>query len=233
MKILAVIPARGGSKGVPKKNIKPLGNKPLLGYTIDSANQSEKLTTTIVSTDSEEIAEIAKANGASIPFIRPKELAEDKTPTIEVLKHAIRFFEDQGKFFDAICILQPTTPFRREGFIDEAIDKFIRTNADTLISVLPVPHQFNPHWVFEVSDAKEGKLKIATGEKTIIPRRQELPQSYYRDGSVYLIKTEWITKHNTLFGETIGYIESASDDFVNIDTMEDWVKAEEIARQYK
>lgn len=228
MRILAVIPARGGSKGVPQKNIKLLGNKPLLFYTAERALESSFLSKVILSTDSEEIASIGRELGLEVPFIRPSELAKDTTPTIQVLQHAIDFFETQDVFFDAICILQPTTPFREKGFIDVAIEKFLQTQVDTLISVLAVPHQFNPHWVF-VEDGMN-ILKIATGDKTIIPRRQELPKSFYRDGSIYLIKKEVIMQQNSLFGEKIGYVESNAENFVNIDTVKDWELAEQIIK---
>lgn len=226
MKVLAIIPARGGSKGVPKKNIKELAGKPLVYYTFEQAKKSKLLSEIIISTDDLEIVNIAKNYNIKAPFIRPDYLAQDDTPTIEVLKHAIEFYQKQNVSYDAICILQPTTPFRDENFIDIAIEKFIETNADTLISVLPVPHQYNPHWIFE--EVNNHKLKIATGEKNIIPRRQELPKSYFRDGSIYLIKTDIIINKDTLFGEYITFIESSADDFVNIDTIEDWEKAEQI-----
>ena len=225
MKILAVIPARGGSKGIPKKNIKLLGNKPLLQFTAEKALASKFLTQVILSTDSDEIAQVGKTIGLEVPFIRPQNLALDTTPTIEVLQHALKFYEDQEVFFDAICILQPTTPFREEGVIDKAIEKFKTTNVDTLISVLEVPHQFNPHWTFEVDNQEH--LKIATGDTQIIPRRQELPKTYYRDGSIYIIKTNLI-KEGVLFKNSIGYIESNPKNNVNLDTMEDWILAEKI-----
>ncbi|BCY27240.1 cytidylyltransferase domain-containing protein [Flavobacterium okayamense] len=225
MKILAVIPARGGSKGIPKKNIKLLGNKPLLQFTAEKALASKFLTQVILSTDSDEIAQVGKTIGLEVPFIRPQNLALDTTPTIEVLQHALKFYENQEVFFDAICILQPTTPFREEGVIDKAIEKFKTTNVDTLISVLEVPHQFNPHWTFEVDNQEH--LKIATGDTQIIPRRQELPKTYYRDGSIYIIKTNLI-KEGVLFKNSIGYIESNPKNNVNLDTMEDWILAEKI-----
>lgn len=230
MKILAVIPARGGSKGIPKKNIKLLGDKPLLQFTAEKALASKLLTKIIVSTDCEEIASVAKSLGLEVPFIRPDHLALDTTPTIEVLQHALTFYENLDVTFDAVCILQPTTPFRENGFIDKAIEKFTFTNVETLISVLEVPHQFNPHWTFELDD--KANLKIATGETQIIPRRQELPKAYYRDGSIYLVKTSLI-KEGVLFKDTIGYIESHAKDHVNLDTMEDWIVAEGILKTDK
>lgn len=229
MKILAVIPARGGSKGIPKKNIKLLGNKPLLQFTAEKALASKLLTQVILSTDSEEIAQVGKKIGLEVPFMRPESLAMDTTPTIEVLQHALAFYENQGVFFEAICILQPTTPFREDGIIDKAIEKFKATNVETLISVLEVPHQFNPHWTFEVDNQEN--LKIATGDLKIIPRRQELPKSYYRDGSIYIIKTNLI-KEGVLFKNTIGYIESNPKNNVNLDTMEDWILAEKIINNF-
>ncbi|RKS01908.1 cytidylyltransferase domain-containing protein [Flavobacterium sp. 102] len=225
MRILGLIPARGGSKGVPKKNIKLLGRKPLIEYTIDSAKESTLLTQVVVSTDNEEIAIAAEIYGCKPPFIRPAELAEDTSTSLEVVQHAIAFFEAQNIFFDAVCLLQPTSPFREKGCIDKAISQFINTNADCLVSVLPIPLEYNPHWAFE--ETENGLLKIATGEATIIPRRQALPKAFHRDGSIYVTKTE-VIKNGSLYGNKIAYLESNPEFHVNIDTMEDWEKAEKL-----
>ncbi|SDS01213.1 acylneuraminate cytidylyltransferase family protein [Gramella sp. MAR_2010_147] len=228
MKILGVIPARGGSKGILGKNIKLLGGKPLLGYTIDSVVESKLLTKCILSSDSEEIIKAGKRLGVEIPFIRPAEFAKDETPSIEVIKHALEFFAASNEYFDTVCLLQPTTPFRRDGLIDDAIKKFDSGSYDSLVSVRKVPHQYNPHWVFE---EKKGKLEIATGEKEIISRRQELPKAYHRDGAIYLTKTEVILNSNSLLGNKIGFIDTTDEDYVNLDSMEDWKKAEEILKK--
>lgn len=228
MKILGLIPARGGSKGVPKKNIKLLGKMPLIEYTINSAKESNFLTDVIVSTDDEEIAIAAEVCGCKPPFVRPSELAQDHSTSLEVVQHAIHFFESQSIFFDAICLLQPTSPFREKGFIDAAIEKFIATKADCLVSVLPIPHEYNPHWAFEESE--NGLLKIATGESQIIPRRQELPNAFHRDGSVYISKTD-VIKSGSFYGNSIAYIESNPKFYVNIDTMKDWEAAEKLLTQ--
>lgn len=224
MKILAVIPARGGSKGVPRKNIKLLGNKPLIEFTIDSAKNATLLTEIVVSTDDDEIAIAAELAGCKPPFIRPTNLAQDHSTSIEVVQHAVEFFEKQNSFFDAVCLLQPTSPFRENGFIDKAIEKFIESDADSLISVLPVPHQYNPHWTFEVNN---GTLKIATGEEKIISRRQDLPDAFHRDGSIYITKIQTL-KNGSFFGNKIAYIESNAKFYVNIDTITDWENAEKI-----
>ena len=224
MKILAIIPARGGSKGVPRKNVRLLGNKPLIEYSIDAAIESNVFEKIVVSTDDEEIAIAAEIAGCKPPFIRPTELAQDDSTSISVVLHAINFFEQQNIFFDAVCLLQPTSPFREKGFINKAINVFKETNSDSLISVLPVPHEYNPHWVFEELN---GTLKISTGDETIIPRRQELPKAYHRDGSLYITKTETLKKES-FFGKKLSYIESNKEFYVNIDTFKDWEMAEKL-----
>ena len=225
MKILGIIPARGGSKGVPRKNIKLLGKKPLIEYTIHAAKESQLLSDIVVSTDDEEIAIAAEVFGCKPPFVRPTELAQDTSTSIEVVQHALDFFEKQGVFYDAVCLLQPTSPFRENGFIDAAIQQFIAKQSDCLISVLPVPHEYNPHWTFE--ETPNGLLKVATGDVKIIARRQDLPKAFHRDGSVYITKTA-VIKSGSFFGESVAYRESNPDFYVNIDTMEDWKRAEEL-----
>ncbi len=229
MKILGIIPARGGSKGIPGKNGKILGNKPLIAYSIEAAKKARLLTDFIVSTDDEEIARIARDWGARVPFLRPAELARDHTPTLPVVLHALDFFKSRNIRYDAVCLLQPTTPFRPEGFVDRAIEEFIRQDADSLVSVLPVPHEYNPHWVFEPGN--DGFLHIATGDKEIIPRRQELPPAYFRDGSIYLTRTDVLEKKNSLYGERVAYILSDPARYVNLDTPGDWKRAEEMLNQ--
>ena len=230
MNILGIIPARGGSKGVPRKNIKLLGGKPLIAYTIDSAKESIFLSDVVVSTEDEEIAIVSRENGAKVPFLRPFELAQDTTPTLPVLKHCLEYFLTQGIKYDAVCILQATSPFRSKGMIDACIDKFKQANADTLISVKKVPDHYNPHWVFE--EKGEDLFQISTGEKTIIPRRQQLPDTFYRDGMIYLVKTELILAQNTLFGERISAFPTDGES-INIDTMDDWYLAEAFVKENK
>jgi CMP-N,N'-diacetyllegionaminic acid synthase len=223
MKILGIITARGGSKGVPGKNIKLLGSTSLLSFTAHAANQSKLLYKTILSSDAIEIIEDAKKAQIEVPFVRPNELANDTATSISVVQHALAFMENIGEYYDAVCLLQPTSPFREKGFVDAAIQKFIAEDADALVSVLPVPHEYNPHWVFEPNGS--GFLQIATGEKTIISRRQDLPKSYFRDGSVYITKTEFLKK-GSFYGEKLSFMESNPDFYVNIDTLKDWEIAE-------
>lgn len=226
MRILAIIPARGGSKGVPGKNIKLLNGKPLLAYTSEIALQSKYLTEVVVSTEDEQIIEVAKSLGIKVPFIRPVVLSQDNTSTIDVIIHALQWYENQNIFFDAVCLLQVTSPFRTVDFLDKAINKFIEQDTDSLVSVLKVPHEYNPHWTFEVND--EGNLKIATGETEIISRRQELPMAYHRDGSIYITKTKVLLEEHSLYGKSTAFIESDPEFYVNIDSLKDWEKAEEM-----
>jgi CMP-N,N'-diacetyllegionaminic acid synthase len=229
MKILAIIPARGGSKGVPGKNIKLLNGKPLLAYTAEIALQSKQLTEVMVSTEDGSISEVAKSLGIKVPFLRPMALAQDTTPTIDVMIHAVQWYESQNVFFDAVCLLQVTSPFRTLDFLNKAVQKFVESDCDSLVSVLRVPHEYNPHWTFEVNG--DGNLKIATGETEIIPRRQDLPTTFHRDGSIYITKTEVLLNEHSLYGKNIAYIESESEFYVNIDTIQDWEKAEEMIKK--
>lgn len=231
MRILAIIPARGGSKGVPGKNIKLLNGKPLLAYTSEIAMQSKNLTEVILSSDDDQIIAIAKRLGIPVPFVRPIALAKGDTPTIDVALHALKWYENQAVFFDAVCLLQVTCPFRTVEFLDKAIAKFINSGCDSLISVQEVPHVYNPHWTFEVNVM--GNLKIATGEDQIIGSRQKLPEAYHRDGSIYITKTEVILQQHSLYGKSITFIESSPECYVNIDTFDDWEKAEQIIKKSK
>ncbi len=229
MKILGIIPARAGSKGVPGKNIKLLGNKPLLQYTAEAAKQALLISDIIISTDTEEIAGVAAKAGIEVPFLRPTNLATDTASSIDVVIHALKFLSSEGRNYDAVCLLQPTNPFRRKGFIDGAIEKFIASGTDSLISVLRVPHEFNPHWTFEINES--GTLAIATGEKEIIRRRQDLPPAFFRDGSIYITNVDVILQQQSFYGNSISYIENDPAFHVNIDTPEDWENAKTVCEK--
>lgn len=229
LKILAIIPARGGSKGIPRKNIKQLGDQPLIAYTIKRALESKLLHTVMVSTEDQEIASIAEQYGLKVPFLRPERLAQDFTPSLDVVINVLETYRKQDVFFDAVMILEPTNPFRTTNEIDECIRIFKAKDSDSLISVKEVPPQFNPHWVFEENE--DAILHKAIGETTIIARRQILPKAYARDGSVYITKTEVVLNQRSLFGETIAYRLNDNPNQINIDSMEDWKAAEKIVKQ--
>ena len=224
MKILGLIPARGGSKGVPGKNIKVLAGKPLIAYTVEQVNASMQIDRLILSTDDEKIAKVAKEIGLEVPFMRPDELANDTAGTLAVVQHALDFLEAEGEYYDAVCLLQVTSPYRPDGTIDAAIELFKQCKPDSLVSVRKVPDEFNPHWTFEIGN--DNRLNIATGEDKIIPRRQELPFAYHRDGAIYITSVDTIRNKGSLLGDDIVAFPINSPKLINIDTMDDWNEAE-------
>lgn len=226
MRVLGVITARGGSKGVPGKNIRPLGGKPLLVWTAEAALRSRRLSRVILSTDDDEIAKVAQGAGVDVPFRRPAELATDTAPTLPVLQHAVASLEKAGDTYDAICLLQPTNPLRTSDTIDGCIDMLEQANADSVVTVLPVPAEHNPHWVYFAKP--DGQLYLATGESTPIPRRQELPAAYHREGSVYVVRRDVLMQGGSLYGNRVmGYMVRAESS-VNIDDASDWERAEKL-----
>ncbi len=196
--IMAVITARGGSKGVPRKNIKPLNGKPLIAWAIEAAKNSKYLTKFIVSTDDEEIAKIAKKYGAEVPFLRPNELAQDDTPDLPVFQHAINFFEKKKSFYPEIIIhLRPTTPLRTGKDIDVVIEKLIKTGADGVRTINLVTE--NPHWMDVIVNGDILKSFIPGGRK--YKRRQDLPKVYRTNGLVDAIRCDVIMKKNSMYAE--------------------------------
>lgn len=226
MRVLGLIPARGGSKGVPRKNIKPLAGKPLLAYTAEAALAARHLTRVMLSTEDEEIAAVGRTCGLDVPFLRPAELAQDTTPSLPVVQHALRWLREQGETFDALCLLQPTNPLRRAADIDACLALFAAQQADTVFTVLRVPAEHNPHWVYFKTD--DGSLQLNTGEAAPIPRRQDLPIAYHREGSVYVTRTEIVLEQNSLYGARVLGFEIDPAHSVNIDTLADWQRAEEM-----
>lgn len=225
MKVLGLIPARGGSKGVPRKNIRSLNGKPLLAYTAESALKSRLLTKVILSTEDEEIAETGRRHGLCVPFMRPAELAQDSTPSLAVVRHALISLEETGERYDALCLLQPTNPLRRTEDIDACIELLMNSEADSVVSILPVPHEYNPKWVFWKDG--DGKISLSTGDSEIVSRRQDLPPAFHRDGSIYLTRRETIVNGKSLYGERVQGYEIERQFSANIDTEEDWLMVEQ------
>ena len=168
-KTLAIIPARGGSKGVPRKNIRPLLGKPLIAYTIELALKCRSVVKVIVSTDDEEIAQIAKIHGADVPFLRPAELATDKSPIIETLRHAIRFFDGKGVRFDNVLLLEPTNPLRKLEDVEETIKKINEPGVDTVVTVCPHEIDFSDVMVLQ----EDGFIKPFLNVDKLTYRRQD------------------------------------------------------------
>lgn len=230
MRVLGLIPARGGSKGIPGKNVRLLGGKPLLAHTAEAALAARRLSRLVLTTDDEEIAEVGRQLGLEVPFLRPADLARDDTPTLPVVQHAVAELERSGDTCEAVCLLQPTSPFRRSEDIDGCIDLLEADGLDAVISVLPVPPEHNPHWVYFRD--REGFLRLATGEAQPIPRRQELPPAFHRDGAVYVVRREIVMQENSLYGRRLGgYVMPEPGRSVNLDTLADWDRAESLAAE--
>ncbi len=201
-RFLCIIPARSGSKRLPNKNIKPLCGKPLLAWSIEAARESKYIDEIVVSTDSKEYAEIAKCFGASVPFLRPKELSLDTTTTFEVLEHCIRFYENLGKWFDYVVLLQPTSPLREAWHIKEACEKLITSGADSVISVCKCEHP--PLWSNTLPENEDMSGFIAPEIRNI--RSQDLPCYYRLNGAIFIAKTKALLESKDFFTKhTIAY----------------------------
>ena len=216
--LLAILPARGGSKGIPRKNIRLLGGKPLIAYTIEAAKGVSAIDRLIVSTDDVEIAEVARAYGADVPFLRPKELAGDAAPVSGAILHLLSAFPA----YDSVLLLQPTSPFRQKEDIEGFLSFAKRSAAKVCVSVTEVEH--SPYWMYTVED---GHLK------SVLPmpveqmyQRQKLPPCYRLNGALYYAQTAYYKEHKTFLTEdTLGYMMNRRHS-LDIDTEEDLVMAE-------
>lgn len=230
LRVLGVIPARGGSKGVPHKNIKELAGKPLIAYAILAAQKAECLDRFIVSTDDEEIAEVARSYGAEVPFLRPKELAQDDTPDLPVLQHALAWLlEHEGYRPDILVHLRPTYPLRTARHICEAVQKLIETGADCVKSVRPVSEQ--PHKMWELEEGRlvpylktEFRLKVGPDYP-----RQKLPPVYISCGVADAIRTEVVESGSTTGNFVAPYFVDPSA-ATDIDQPHDFIVAEALMR---
>lgn len=222
MRYLAIIPARGGSKGIPKKNIKLLNGKPLIQYTIEAAQKIFKDNDICISTDSKEIKEVVEETGLKVPFLRPDYLSTDTAGTYEVLLHAVDFYEKQGKEYDAVVLLQPTSPLRKTYHIKEALNLF-SPDIDMVVSVKQT--KSNPYYVLFEED-KEGFLKKSkTGNFT---RRQNCPKVWEYNGAIYVINVTSLKKnpiHKFLNNKKYVMEEISS---IDIDSELDWIIAEHL-----
>jgi CMP-N,N'-diacetyllegionaminic acid synthase len=201
MHVVGLIPARGGSKGIPRKNLAPAAGKPLLAWTIAAALESRRITRTVVSTDSEEIAEQARALGAEA-LMRPSGLATDETPMLDVILHAL---EEVGRC-DAVVLLQPTSPLRRADHVDEAVDLLLESGADSVVSVVEVPHAFLPASLMQVVD---GRLVPLDPDAPLL--RQRKAPLYARSGpAVLALRPEALAK-GLYGGDCRAYVMDARD----------------------
>lgn len=184
-KILAIIPARGGSKGIPSKNIIEIYGKPLIQYSIESANSSKYIDRTIISTDDLKIKEVAEQCGGDVPFLRPKELAQDTSKTIDCLVHGVEWLKNMGEEYDYLILLQNTVPLRKGHHIDEAIERLIDSEERSLVSITEVEE--NPVLIRTLNE--DGTVKNMLNISSTI-RRQDFPKFYRVDGAIYIQKLD-------------------------------------------
>jgi len=216
MKPLVIIPARGGSKGLPEKNIKVLGDKPLIQWTIDEARKVFNDNIICVSTDDHKIKNTVEQSGLKIPFLRPKELATDTTPTQDVLLHAIKYYEDNDFFPDVVVLLQPTSPFRKSEHIIEALSKY-NNKLDMVVSVKET--HSNPYFnLFE--ETNDGFLEKS--KKAKFTRRQDCPSIYEFNGAIYIINIESLKNSKIYNFNRIMKYEMDNLSSIDIDSLFDW-----------
>jgi len=225
-KILAIIPARGGSKTIPRKNIKLLNGKPLIYYTIKESIKSKYLGRIIVSTEDKEISEISKKYGAEV-IERPEELAKDETPTIDVIFHVLQVIKAENFEPGLVVLLQPTSPLRNAQDIDNAIELFLKNDCESVVSVCEAEH--SPYWSFEIENRY---LKPIFGGKYLNMRRQDLPKVYTPNGAIYVSTPEILRKYKSFYcSKTIPYI-MPPERSVDIDNEIDFMLAELLMRKY-
>ncbi|MBT7237958.1 acylneuraminate cytidylyltransferase family protein [Candidatus Woesearchaeota archaeon] len=235
-KVLAIIPARGGSKGIPRKNIRPFLGKPLIEYSIKLALSCKEIDKVIVTTDDEEIAEISKNAGAEVPFIRPENLAQDDTPTLPALRHAINFLEEKEEIYDNIILLEPTAPLRTKELIQKTIKKIKEDNVETVVSTVPYNIDFSDILKKDESDYLHPFLDVET---TI--RRQDTKNIHLMDASIYAVKRDILMDENLIMLNPYKENPNLKTKTVlsnpklscEIDDEEQWEYAEYLYKKYK
>jgi CMP-N-acetylneuraminic acid synthetase len=222
MKILGIIPARGGSKGIPRKNMRVLAGKPLLSWTAEAALES-KLDRIILSSEDEEILNFARGKGVEVPFVRPRELAGDDTPSLDVVMHAVEELRrTEGYLADAVMLLQPTSPLRTSKHINEAIELFSKKpEATSLVSVVKAPHNMIPESLMRLEG--DGYLNHVRSWGEGLSQRQKKPIYFARNGAaIYLVRTSYLLEKKSLYGPRILPYEMPRHESVDIDDLLDF-----------
>lgn len=225
-RILGIIPARGGSKGVPRKNIRDVAGRPLIAYTIAAAQASRLLTRCLVSTDDSETAQISAALGCEV-MERPAALAQDDTPTVDAVKHVFATLESQGESFDYGLVLQPTSPLRTGLDIDSALQALLHSDADSVVGV----YQVSDHHPARMYTLENGQL-VSFDKTFAAARRQDLPPVYHRNGAIYAFRRS-LLEQNTLLGNLILPYIMEENRSLNIDNEYDLVLADFILGERK
>jgi len=223
--VLALVPARGGSKGVPGKNIRLLAGRTLLDYTARAARDSEVIDRVVLTTDSEAIADAGRRAGMDVPFLRPAALAQDDTPMLPVLRHALDCLAADGCTPEFVVLLQPTSPLRRPDHIKDALRRLRTTGADSVVSVVPVPAHLSPDYVMRIDD---DRLQSFLPDGARVTRRQDARPAYSRDGTVYAFRRDTLERFDSIYGQDCRPLVVDPQDSLSIDSSADWETAERI-----
>lgn len=220
MEILAIVPARKGSKGIKDKNIRIFRGKPLLAHAIECGLASGVINRIILSTDSEKYLEIGRQYGAEANHLRPAELATDETPMVDVISYELDHLHTTEAYKpDIIVLLQPTQPLRKPKHILAALSILLKKNSDSVVSVVKVPQHFSPDFVMRI---REGRLGFYKNDKPPITRRQDVTNVYYRDGTIYMFKYSSFMKNHSIYGEICHPLIISAKESINIDEEQDW-----------
>lgn len=224
MNVFAFIFARGGSKGLPGKNIRYLGGKPLIAWSIEHALAVSRISRVIVSTDSEEIAAVARQHGAEVPFIRPAELAQDDSPEWLAWRHALTFLQDtEGILPDAMLSVPTTAPLRQAIDLENCLDEFAKGDSDTVITVSDA-HR-NP-WFNMVKQNSDGSVGLVMGPHTGITRRQDAPAVFDMATVAYVVRPQFVLQQTGIFGGRVRAVKVPVERAIDIDTLFDFELAE-------
>lgn len=222
--VLAVVPARGGSKGVPLKNLHPLRGRPLISWTGDIVRQVSEIDRAVVSTDHEKIASVAKEAGLEAPFRRPLELSGDRIGDLEVLVQALQASEEHyGRRFDIVVMLQPTSPLRKAEHVRDCIGKLVADGLDSVWTVSPTDLKYHP--LKQLMEREDGTWGLFDERGRQIIARQQLKPIYHRNGAAYAITRECLLEQKTILGRRCGAV-VIEEPMVSIDTLEDFSRVE-------
>lgn len=226
-KVLAIVPARAGSKGLPGKNVRPFRGKPLLQWSVEHGLSSRCVDKIVVSTDSEEFADVARKCGAAVPFLRPEFLASDTATSVDVILHAVDFLEERGEFFDILTLLEPTSPLRAPEDIDNALELLLsESEAESVVSVSRT-EAHHPAFLMQMMGDKF--LKPYLSDFKVI-RRQEITPLYFLDGTVYVSRIEALRRRRSFYHErTLGYEVPKYKSF-EVDDLDDFIICEALHR---
>ena len=222
-RVLGIVPARGGSKGVPGKNTRLLAGRPLIEYTARAARDSNVIDRMILSTDSEDIAEAGRRAGLEVPFMRPAALAEDDTPMLPVVQHAVAALSSEGWAPEVVVLLQPTSPLRRPSHVRDAVTMLIETKADSVVTVVELPRHLSPDYVMRI---EAGVLQPFLPDGARVTRRQDARPAYSRDGTVYVCWRATLDRFGSIYGERCQPLIVSAADSLSIDSLDDWAEAE-------